>query len=476
MVLDGFEHVHHTNVNMSSYLTRVTALLLHDCTWQAYAAHLLSQWLDRQLYWRAREASCSFADIAANAAFACTLSSAAYHDSVLTLITDGMDQAKFKVPRWNSLRVKALDKFPRPAIHVTGCWAHGHALQLAVSMPDVAKDSNSNLEVVSRCVDSVLVQRGYLPMHLHIQVDNTARENKNQKVFRWCLALVQRGVFRTISLAFLRKGHTHEDIDGLFGQIAVTIAHATFDTIDALIDILARKLRTIGADTRSVAQSLAYRLDTVADWESLSDPLGISFQAHGGPNAPHLFKFVRRADLRRETVDSDVLDDFADKDANDVFMLTRQYMSSKHWHQITAVLQSHVRAPHAQPVGDRPNKAKDPKLRQQIFTECSRAFDQNLISREGREFLEGWVSDELPKLPRPAEYKYLAHKWQKEDGGETARHVPVPYDGVTGCVNTVRIKYARPGPHDHAVAPGAAELSDHDDDLGEAEVLDVLPE
>ena len=54
---------------------------------------------------------------------------------------------------------------------------------------------------------------GQLPQNLWIQQDNCPRECKNQIMFRVCIALVLLGVSRSVVLAYLRKGHTHEDLD-----------------------------------------------------------------------------------------------------------------------------------------------------------------------------------------------------------------------------------------------------------------------
>jgi hypothetical protein len=54
---------------------------------------------------------------------------------------------------------------------------------------------------------------GQLPQNLWIQQDNCGRECKNQIMFRMCIVLVLLGISRSVVLAYLRKGHTHEDID-----------------------------------------------------------------------------------------------------------------------------------------------------------------------------------------------------------------------------------------------------------------------
>ena len=68
--------------------------------------------------------------------------------SVLTVIEDGMDQAKFRVPRVLA-RSHAFEHLIRPALHAQGIWAHGGGDQLAISDSDVCKDAHAKLW---RCV------------------------------------------------------------------------------------------------------------------------------------------------------------------------------------------------------------------------------------------------------------------------------------------------------------------------------------
>jgi len=147
----------------------------------------MDQWRDRQVYWKLR----SWSQSCASPLGTCCPFDASQH--VLCMMADAMDQAKFKVPRSRREKVKAMDKFPRPALHVAGVLAHGFGLHLGVSAPDVPKDTNTNIETMSRMLDSVLTQRGSLPQNLWLQQDNCPRECKNQKFFRWCILLVLRG-------------------------------------------------------------------------------------------------------------------------------------------------------------------------------------------------------------------------------------------------------------------------------------------
>jgi hypothetical protein len=140
--------------------------------------------------------------------------------SLLTMIADGVDQGKFRIPRLGRPRTHLLEKFPRPACHVQGVLAHGHALQLALSLPDVPKDTWSSVETLGRMFDAILAQHKTLPHHLHLQQDNCARDCKNQKMMKWICWLLITGIFRTVCLGFLRTGHTHEEgsVPNLFSR------------------------------------------------------------------------------------------------------------------------------------------------------------------------------------------------------------------------------------------------------------------
>ena len=67
---------------------------------------------------------------------------------------DGVDQAKFRVPR-ASTKTHAFDKLIRPALHVQGAWCEGFAYHFAVADAGMKKDSNNNLEVIARLIDEM---------------------------------------------------------------------------------------------------------------------------------------------------------------------------------------------------------------------------------------------------------------------------------------------------------------------------------
>ncbi|KAL3687056.1 hypothetical protein R1sor_013365 [Riccia sorocarpa] len=58
-----------------------------------------------------------------------------------------------------------------------------------------------------------------LPPNLYIQLDNSAKDNKNWAMMAFCSELVARGCCKMITMSFLVVGHTHEDVDAFFSKM-----------------------------------------------------------------------------------------------------------------------------------------------------------------------------------------------------------------------------------------------------------------
>ena len=58
-----------------------------------------------------------------------------------------------------------------------------------------------------------------MPRRVFIQADNTCKENKNCYVLAALSYLVARCGFDEVQLNFMMVGHTHTDIDRIFGYI-----------------------------------------------------------------------------------------------------------------------------------------------------------------------------------------------------------------------------------------------------------------
>ncbi|KAL3697209.1 hypothetical protein R1sor_011285 [Riccia sorocarpa] len=58
-----------------------------------------------------------------------------------------------------------------------------------------------------------------LPPNLYIQLDNSAKDNKNWAMIAFCTELVARGCCKMITMFFLVVGHTREDVDAFFSKV-----------------------------------------------------------------------------------------------------------------------------------------------------------------------------------------------------------------------------------------------------------------
>ena len=81
----------------------------------------------------------------------------------------------------------------------------------------------------------VLVPPQSLPSILILQLDNASGDNKNRWVFAFCSLLVYKGIFREVYINFLIMGHTHEDIDVMFGRWSERLKTNNYLTVPRLM-------------------------------------------------------------------------------------------------------------------------------------------------------------------------------------------------------------------------------------------------
>ena len=242
---------------------------------QLYDRHLKSQYMDRRVYWNARAVS-------------------RRHEGKITMILDGMDQAKFAWPRSAFLSAHQFDKFHRPRLHITTALVHGHGIFTFVSHADIKKSGSTTCEQLA-IVFSKLAQSGVhlRETDLHLQLDNASGSNKNNTVLKWAASQVMSGNIRSVHVCFLRCGHTHEDIDALFSQLAAFLWKRQYlPTIESFInaiDVWQRKLHRPFEATRETIQ-----IDIVRDWKEWLLSIGRHVGGIGGPKAPHVFEIERR--------------------------------------------------------------------------------------------------------------------------------------------------------------------------------------
>ena len=88
---------------------------------EEYTEHVLRQWCDRQVYANATSVSLECRRLLQDGVCFARM---AHSVSQVCMIVDGMDQAKFRLPRILK-KSKGVEKLIRPALHVQGAWAHG---------------------------------------------------------------------------------------------------------------------------------------------------------------------------------------------------------------------------------------------------------------------------------------------------------------------------------------------------------------
>ena len=149
---------------------------------------------------------------------------------------DGMDQKKTCLPHMKRLP-KDINDECLVQMHLVGCLAYNRSVgpHVFITYPNVHNDPNLTVTVIHR----VLMSWGQrFPPVLYIQLDNTARENKNSTVFGYLSMLVNQGIFRKIKVNFLLVGHTHDHIDQMFSTFSRQLSRHDAFTLPKLFDVI----------------------------------------------------------------------------------------------------------------------------------------------------------------------------------------------------------------------------------------------
>ena len=79
-----------------------------------------------------------------------------------------------------------------------------------------------------------------LPKKLFLQLDNSAKDNKNRYVMAFCSLLTARRIFKEVTVGFLIVGHTHEDIGAHFCYLSKLLkmknTYVLADLMNAFMD------------------------------------------------------------------------------------------------------------------------------------------------------------------------------------------------------------------------------------------------
>ena len=238
---------------------------------------------------------------------------------------------------------KSLSEEPRPQMKVVGSWAHGQELSSSFCEEDIRGGNNVTIEVLVQQLDRLLYDwvhsppalgRGQhsRPKHLWIQVDNCGGDNKNSHICKFCATLVDRGVFLSVTLAYLQVGHTHEDIDALFSIMSSSIKDLlSWDTPMQMAERVQRRMSNFMGTRLRPTKVCSGLPEGVRDWRSWLDGLDFIRARRGVENitGAHWLAFVRRADVPLRWANYEAVPALGGTDTspNDVMLLVKQFMS-----------------------------------------------------------------------------------------------------------------------------------------------------
>ncbi|KAG0572237.1 hypothetical protein KC19_VG078600 [Ceratodon purpureus] len=250
-------------------------------------------------------------------------------DNVVTVIHDKMDHSKTASPAY-SHKNKATDLYFKLPLQVTGMIAHRHGdIRYAHYGLDIyPSDSNHTVGSLAKLLrdlestpmacsgelfsgdriaplfQAVLnganicrsslppiprtpVPAKPLPPILNVQLDNACSDNKNRYMLCFFSLLVARGIFREVYVNFMLVGHTHDDIDALFGRWSMKLRKNDYPTIPLLMKSF------MDAETEPV---IPHFIEEVPDFKGFIDGhIASGDEAlEGHTNAQH-FKFYKHA-------------------------------------------------------------------------------------------------------------------------------------------------------------------------------------
>ena len=108
-------------------------------------------------------------------------------------------------------------------VTLTAAIAHGFCCNLFLADEGERHGAAAFVDVLIHTLDEVFracrEKNFAFPEHLVLQSDNTVSQAKNNLVMLFLAYLVGSGRFVTTMINFLMVGHTHEDVDQVFGIV-----------------------------------------------------------------------------------------------------------------------------------------------------------------------------------------------------------------------------------------------------------------
>ena len=272
------------------------------------------------------------------------------YSGVLHIRIDGMDQAKFRVPR-NLEDAKKWSSLWRPTLHTVGIIVEGLLEIYLIADADVRKDSNMECTALSYAIDMAekeLAARGLpMPDNLSVKFDNTGREGKNQTVLKYLAWNCAKGNFQSVQDNQAEVGHTHDKLDQRFSVVATILSRSmVLETPEDFLQQVKMHIQPAG-NKRLVADYFPGSWD----WQAFFEPAGIEFHgiaaSQSTPDVCHCKRFVNRNQLAQMQLEGWSIHEpevFAhlDKSPLDVVMCAKQWWPDPHLAQPPTVVFPHL--------------------------------------------------------------------------------------------------------------------------------------
>lgn len=198
----------HTCDRLKSSMRHSTNFVKHAQACDELLGHLSLMWRCRQVYWSARERSRAREDF-------------------LTIIFDGFDKSKPSLPRWSRGQLPknaVFERINRTGVAISAALAHGYGCVIFLAEEGISTGGEYSweclLKTIQLCIDASQRKGHRAPRSLWIQSDNTVKELKNSLTGAMCSHLVSSRFFEETGHYHLPIGHTHEDVDGVFGLLS----------------------------------------------------------------------------------------------------------------------------------------------------------------------------------------------------------------------------------------------------------------
>ncbi len=118
---------------------------------------------------------------------------------------------------------------------IIGAKQHGFARSFYRTYPHVSSGTNIAIQVleseITKRMEHCKKTNTLMPQVLYLQIDG-GPENTSKSFYAYIDQLLELGIFKQIDVCRLPVGHTHEDIDALFGTVWRACRNKTIITPD----------------------------------------------------------------------------------------------------------------------------------------------------------------------------------------------------------------------------------------------------